>query len=155
MDINGWSPVAFGSIDASNGSSYDKTAGGGRPREISVSLCQIELPVGLVSRSIASGSGTNGSDKRCKFAVWSVIDSDVAGLPWLLSNDPVTSSSREPTAGAASETAELGDETGETQGKYMLVLGDTANTGKTSSVLKSKSSRTLSGDSCTDDKRDS
>ena len=27
--INGWSPVAVGSIDASNGPSSDKTAGGG------------------------------------------------------------------------------------------------------------------------------
>ena len=102
--------------------------------------------------SIASGSGINGSYKRCKFGVWSVIDSDVAGLLMLLSNDPVASSSRDPTVGAPGATGELGDETGDTQGKYPSVLGDTINTGETSTVLKS--SCILFGDSCTDDKRD-
>ena len=53
----------------------------------------------------------------------------------LLSNDPVALSSREPTVSAAGETGEFGDVTGETQGKYPSVLGDTVNMGKTSRVL--------------------
>ena len=52
----------------------------------------------------------------------------------LLSNDPVASSSREPTVTAASETGKLGDVT-DAQGKYRSVLGDTVNMGKTLSVL--------------------
>ena len=50
----------------------------------------------------------------------------------LLSNDPVASSSREPTVGAAGETSDV---KGETQGNYPSVLGDTVITGKTSSVI--------------------
>ena len=68
--------------------------------------------------------------QRFKFAAWSVTDSDIAGLPMVLSRDPVASSSGEPTANAASEPGETGepcDETWETRGTS--VLGDTGNTG--------------------------
>ena len=115
-------------------SASDRAAGLGQCREVS-----------------HPGAASMAPTKKCKFTAWSVIDSDVAGLPMLLSNDPLASSSREPTAGAAGETGDLGNKTGKTQGTYPSVLG---NTVKTSIVLKSKSSRTLFSDSYTGDKHD-
>ena len=64
-----------------------------------------------VWRSTVSGSGINGEVISCKFAAWSVIDSDVAGLPMVLSRDAGASSGREPATG------EPGDETGELRGR--------------------------------------
>ena len=61
-----------------------------------------------------------------------------------LSRDVAAYSGREPAAGEARDEGEIG-------GRYLPDLGDTTNTGNTSIVSRSKSQRTLLGDSCTDD----
>ena len=59
----------------------------------------------------------------------------------VLSNDPVTSFSRETVAGVTGEsgvlTRSFGDEIWDTLGKYPSFLGETGNTGNTSMISKS------------------
>ena len=104
--------------------------------------------------SIVSGNGISGGVKSCRFAVWSMMDSDVAGLPMVLSRDAAASSGREPAASDARNEGDSGDEIGARRGRYPPDLEDVANTGNTSTVSRSKSNHTLLGDSCTNDKCD-
>ena len=70
--------------------------------------------------------------------MWSVIDSDVAGLAMALSREAAASSA----AGEACNKGDSGDETGEMMGRYLPDIGDAANTGNTSIVSRSKSTCT-------------
>ena len=68
------------------------------------------------------------------------MDNDVTGLPTVLSNDPVTSSIREPVAGVTGEPGLLrafSVNIGDTLGRYPLFLDETAYIGNTSMVSKS------------------
>ena len=85
---------------------YPSSPGPGRPPlamiwqnltpRILVLLCQVlQCPTSChryLRTSTVSESGISGGVKSCRFAVWSVMDSDMAGLPMALSRDSAASS---------------------------------------------------------------